>query len=82
MAVRPDTLWLPRSRTYGGQAGYGIKRLKQYPVAGRSHWCWASPSIALTFEGWFRWPLARWNKIKVSVRLSVKTVLARAYLSL
>ena len=29
-----------------------------------------------------QWPLARWNKIKVSVRLSGKTVLARAYLEL
>jgi hypothetical protein len=34
------------------------------------------------FEGRTQWSLARWNKIKVSGRLSGKTVLVRAYLKL
>jgi len=42
----------------------------------------ASPSTALILEGWSRWSSARWNKIKVSGRLSVKTVPTRAYLEL
>jgi hypothetical protein len=42
----------------------------------------ASPSTALIFEGWSRWPLVPPSKIKVSGRLSGKTVLARAYLEL
>jgi hypothetical protein len=67
-------------RSLGRCAGHGINDLNQYRepetvtlVLGRtfdrSH-CRRTAS----------WPLARWNKIKVSVRLSVRTVLARAYL--